>query len=129
MDELGDPATFRCSACKVVYHASCARELGGCGTLGCAQAGVGPDGPVSLASLQRHVDRVAGRPTAMDTSAINERAVVIREALLAERAKLLEERRIRKRFETAQRRKKQLGNFLTLALLVIILWAAAEAIF
>lgn len=30
-------ATHTCSGCRVSYHATCFRELGGCGTLGCSK--------------------------------------------------------------------------------------------
>lgn len=39
----GDAETYRCSGCEVRYHSDCARELGGCSTLGCERLGLGPD--------------------------------------------------------------------------------------
>jgi hypothetical protein len=92
-------------------------------------AGVGPDGPVSLASLQRHIDRVGGRATAMSGAAVSERAKLIREVLLAERAKLLEERRIRERYETSKRRRHQLELLVTLACLALMLYGLAVRVF
>jgi len=38
-DPVPGPEAYACPGCAVVYHRDCVDELGGCGTLGCAEAG------------------------------------------------------------------------------------------
>lgn len=62
--DAGSEELFGCPACETRYHHACARELGGCATLGCASAGVPPPPPRGepfvlpperLAAIRNHI--------------------------------------------------------------------------
>lgn len=134
---IGWEPRYRCPGCGVDYHAECAGELGGCGTLGCARNGCGPHGPASLAQIRRHLATVArdgggGAPTPPPgTLYEDERAAVIREALLARRARLIATHRARIAFERARRRNaflRALGSSLLLLVLFALIVAKALAV-
>jgi hypothetical protein len=54
-------ARAQCQGCQTVYHSNCARELGGCSTMGCERRGQRPRGEIREEVLRSRDRFAAGR--------------------------------------------------------------------